>query len=148
MTQEKQAGPLMTAARLDLYLDEIFPELNMDGKCFHVEAAGGLSARIRFASQKRHLRPGGSISGPAMFALADVALYVAILAEIGPVPMAVTTNLTINFLRRPEPGDLIGECRLLKLGRRLATGEVSIFRPGAGDVVAHATGSYALPEAR
>ena len=78
----------------------------------------------------------------------DVALYDAILAEIGPVPMAVTTNLTINFLRRPEPGDLIGECRLLKLGRRLATGEVSIFRPGAGDVVAHATGSYALPEAR
>ena len=73
---------------------------------------------------ERHLRPGGTVSGPAMMALADLALYVAMLAQIGPVALAVTTNLAFNFLRKPEPRGLVAECRLLKLGRRLAVGEV------------------------
>lgn len=80
-----------------------------------------------------------------MFALADVALYAAILAEIGEVKLAVTTSLTINFLRRPEPGDLIGEARLFKLGKRLAVGEVAIYLADANEMVAHATGSYSIP---
>ena len=80
-----------------------------------------------------------------MFALADVALYVAILANIGPVALAVTTNLNINFLRKPAPADLIGEARLMKLGKRLAVGEVSITSAGDGELVAHAVGTYSIP---
>jgi len=99
--------------------------------------------RLRFDA--KHLRPGGTISGPAMFALADVALYVAILGQIGRVSLAVTTNLNINFLRKPDPRDLIGEARLIKLGKRLAVGEVAIFSDGRDELVAHAVGTYSLP---
>jgi acyl-coenzyme A thioesterase PaaI-like protein len=91
------------------------------------------------------LRPGGTISGPSMFALADVALYVAILAQIGPVGLAVTTNMNINFLRKPPPRDLIGETRLIKLGKRLAVGEVALYSVGDPEMVAHATGAYSIP---
>jgi uncharacterized protein (TIGR00369 family) len=89
-----------------------------------------MSARLRMDYHERHLRPGGTISGPAMFALTDLALYVAILAQIGPVALAVTTNLNINFMRKPEPRAMIGECRLLKLGRRIAVGEVLAVQRG------------------
>jgi acyl-coenzyme A thioesterase PaaI-like protein len=80
-----------------------------------------------------------------MFTLADVALYVTILAHIGPVPLAVTSSLTINFLRKPEPRDLIAECRLMKLGKRLAYGTVVLRSDGLSEPVAHATGTYSMP---
>jgi uncharacterized protein (TIGR00369 family) len=92
------------------------------------------------------LRPGGTISGPAMFALADVAMYAAVLAMIGPRPLAVTTNLNINFLRRPKPGDMLADATILKIGRRLAVGEVSLRSDGEDELVAHATSTYSLPE--
>ena len=104
-----------------------------------------MSARLRLYHRASHLRPGGTISGPTIFALADVALYVAILAQIGEVELAVTTNLAINFLRKAGPGDLIGEARLLKLGKRLAVGEIAIFSSSAAEMVAHATGTYSIP---
>lgn len=93
------------------------------------------------------VRPGGTLSGPTMFALADVALYGAVLSMIGPEPLAVTSNMNINFLRKPPLRPLIGEARILKLGRKLAYGEVLIRSEGedAMDLVAHATGSYAIP---
>jgi uncharacterized protein (TIGR00369 family) len=94
---------------------------------------------------ERHLRPGGTISGPAMMALADLALYAAILAQIGPVGLAVTTNLSFNFLRKPAQRALIAECRLLKLGKRLAVGEVAMMSEGDAAVVCHATGTYSIP---
>lgn len=94
------------------------------------------------------LRPGGTVSGPVMMALADVALYVAILAQIGIVPLAVTTNLSINFLRKPRADRrVVARCRLLKVGRSLAVGEVYIFSEGENEPVAHATGTYAIPRA-
>jgi uncharacterized protein (TIGR00369 family) len=80
-----------------------------------------------------------------MMALADFAMYVAVLAAIGPVPLAVTINLNINFLRKPAPGDLVGEARLLKLGKRLATGEVTIYSHGETEPVAHVTSTYSIP---
>ena len=110
-----------------------------------VEEVGPSRARLRLIFSDRHLRPGGTISGPAMFTLADVGLYVAILAQIGPVALAVTTNLNINFLRKPAAADLIGECRLLKLGKRLAVGEVTLLSPDDPEPVAHATGTYSIP---
>ena len=100
---------------------------------------------MRMQAGPRHIRPGGTLSGPTMMSLADVALYVAILAHIGPVGLAVTTNLTFNFLRKPEPRDLIAECQLLKLGARLAVGEVSLFSDGVAEPVCHATGTYSIP---
>jgi len=95
------------------------------------------------------LRPGGTVSGPVMMTLADVALYVAILAQIGIVPLAVTTNLSINFLRKPRADRrVVARCRLLKLGKSLAVGEVWIFSEGEDEPVAHATGTYSIPQGR
>ena len=139
--------PVMTVDELTRFLDTDFAQIHTGGRTFHVEAVGPLTARLRMAYHERHLRPGGTIAGPSMFALADLALYVAILAQIGPVALAVTTNLNINFLRKPEPRDMIAECRLIKLGRRLAVGEVSMFSEGSDEIVAHATGTYSIPPA-
>ena len=136
--------PRMTRDEVDDFLRAEFPQIGI-GKRFAVEAVGPMSARMRLLAHERHLRPGGTISGPTMFALADVALYVAILAQIGPVALAVTTNMNINFLSKPPPGDLVGDVKLLKLGKRLVIGEVSIFSPGSEEPVAHATGTYSIP---
>jgi uncharacterized protein (TIGR00369 family) len=130
--------------QLSAYLAKEFPQMGL-GKNFTIEAVGPLTARLRLHYRSDHLRPGGTISGPTIFALADVALYVAILAQLGPVKLAVTTNLNINFLRKPGPRDLIGEARLFKLGERLAVGEVTMASLGDPEVVAHATGTYSIP---
>lgn len=135
----------MSLAQTQAFLDGEFPQMNAGGRAFHLEAVGPLAARMRLDAQDRFLRPGGTVSGPAMMALADYALYAAILANIGPVALAVTTNLSFNFLRKPVSGDLLAECRLMKLGRRLAVGEVAITALGHADVVCHATGTYSIP---
>ena len=127
------------------FLDREFPQMHAGGRSYHLEAVGPLSARMRLDHHERFLRPGGTISGPAMMALADFALYAAILANVGPVALAVTTSMSFNFLRRPGTGGLLAECRLLKLGRRLAVGEVRVATTGAHDLVCHATGTYAIP---
>lgn len=111
-----------------------------------VESVGGGRAVLRLAIRDDHLRPGSTVSGPTIMALADFALYVAVLGEIGIVPLAVTTSLTINFLRKPAADrDLVAECRLLKCGRSLAVGEVTLRSEGNDDPVAHVTGTYAIP---
>ncbi len=135
----------MTREDLTAFLDLEFPQMHAGGRTYHVDEIGPLSARMRMDYHERHLRPGGTLSGPSMMALADLALYAAILAHIGPVGLAVTTSLNFNFLRKPEPRGLIAECRLLKLGKRLAVGEVSIFSEGNPEVVCHATGTYSIP---
>lgn len=141
-------SPLMTLAETAAFLEREFPQMRAGGHCYHLEAVGPMRARMRLDPGEQHLRPGGTVSGPAMMALADYVLYAAVLAQIGPVALAVTTNLGFNFLRRPEPGPLAAECRLLKLGRRLAVGEVSITALGSADIVCHATGTYAIPPGR
>jgi uncharacterized protein (TIGR00369 family) len=103
-------------------------------------------ARIRQAYREDFIRPGGTISGPTMMALADFAMYLAVLAAIGPVPLAVTTNLSINFLRRPGAADLLAEAKLMKLGKRLAVGDVAIRSVGGVELVAHATSTYSIPD--
>jgi len=114
-------------------------------KC-RVDAVGGMAATVRHEVGPDELRPGGTVSGPVLMAVADVALYVAILGEIGIVPLAVTTNLNINFLRKP-PADraIIGACKLIKVGRSLAVGEVALYSEGLPEPVAHVVGTYALP---
>jgi len=135
----------MTVADVEAFLDREFAELRRAAPTLRVETVAHGFARLRLGYDAQSLRPGGTISGPAMFTLADVAMYVAVLASIGPVALAVTTNLNINFLRRPPPGDLLGEARLLKLGKSLAVGEIHLFAPGASESVAHAVSTYALP---
>jgi uncharacterized protein (TIGR00369 family) len=104
---------------------------------------GGCRVRRRF--NEKSLRPGGTISGPTMMALTDFSMYVAVLASIGPVPLAVTTSLNINFLRKPSQRDLIAEVRLIKLGKRLAVGDVEIYSDGEEEMMAHATSTYSIP---
>lgn len=132
-------------AELQKLLREAFPQTFEGREAFVVERAEPMISRVRLPYHDRHLRPGGTISGPAMFGLADCALYIAVLATIGWVPMAVTTNLSINFLNKPHPVDLLGECRLLKLGKKLAVGEVYLRSADSETIVAHATGTYSIP---
>ena len=111
-----------------------------------VEAVGDAGATVRHRVGLDELRPGGTVSGPVMMTVADLALYVAILGEIGIVPLTVTTSLSINFLRKPSANaDIIGVCKLIKLGKSLAVGEVNIFSEGDPQPVAHAVGTYAIP---
>jgi len=113
-----------------------------------VEQVGEQAARVRLRVDFKHLRPGGTVSGPALMTTADCALYVAILSELGPVKLAVTTNLTINFLHRPSADcDVIGQCRLMKIGKRLVVGEVYLYSEGHEDPVAHVVGTYSIPPA-
>lgn len=108
--------------------------------------AGDMSATVAHEVGPNELRPGGTVSGPVMMATADVALYVAILGEIGIVPLTVTTSLSFNFMRKPSADRrIIGVCRLMKLGRTLAVGEVSLYSEGLPEPVAHAVGTYAIP---
>ena len=138
----------MSAEALNAFFDREFPQLTHAGeRSVVVDAVAPMAGRSRLVEHARHLRPGGTISGPAMFMLADVALYATILAQIGPVGLTVTTSMTINYMRKPAPGVLLAECRLMKLGRRLAVGEVWLRSAGADAIVAHATGTYAIPSA-
>jgi len=132
----------LTVAEIAAFLDNEFPQAR---GMFEIEAVGPMRARVRMPVDESHLRPGGTVSGPTMFALADCAFYIATLAMIGREALTVTTNLNINFLRKPEPCDLIADARILKLGRLLSVGEVRLFSDGEDQPVAHATMSYAIP---
>ncbi len=138
----------MTRDEIEAFLDREFPQMHYGGRTYYIEEVGPLSARLRMAYHERHIRPGGTLSGPSIMALADLALYVAILTQIGPVALAVTTNLSFNFLRKPAQRDLIAECRLLKLGKRLAVGEVLIRSDGETEIACLATGTYSIPDRR
>lgn len=142
------AGPRMSLDEVVAFLEREFPQIHHGGRSYHLEAVGPLTARMRMDHHERHLRPGGTVSGPSMMALADLVLYAAILAQIGPVGLAVTTNLSFNFLRRPGTTGLVAEAQLLKLGRRLAVGEVLITAAGSDELVCHATGTYSIPPER
>src|SRR3954463_6575041 len=124
--------PVMCRDEVSAFIDREFPQIHYDGRLYQIEAVGPLTARVRLDFHERHVRPGGTLSGPAMMTMADFALYIAILAHIGPVALAVTTNLSFNFLRKPPAGrGLVADCRLLKLGKRLAVGEVAVTDEGA-----------------
>ena len=130
-----------TQAEIVEFIKTEFPQ----SKCI-IGAVGNKSSTIRHNITEAELRPGGTVSGPVMMFVADVALYVAILGEIGIVPLTVTTSLNINFLRKPAADKaIIGVCKLIKLGRTLAIGEVSIYSEGNPEMVAHAVGTYAIP---
>ncbi|MDX2265682.1 MAG: PaaI family thioesterase [Hyphomicrobiales bacterium] len=135
----------MSAAEITLFWEREFPQVYQDGRVIEVVAAGDGRATLRMEPAPRLLRPGGTISGPAMFTLADLAMYAAVLSAIGPVALAVTTNLNINFLRRPAPSPMLAHARIIKLGSRLAVGDVEMLSEGESEMAAHATSTYSIP---
>ena len=136
-------GVVMTAADMNAFLQKVFLEVAGE---FHVEEVTDTGVVLRLLVQDRHLRPGGTISGPAMFGLADVTAYMVTLAQIGPRALAVTTNCSIDFMRKPKAGvDLIAHGRLLKLGKQLSVSDVLLYSEGDDKPVARASLTYAIP---
>lgn len=136
---------MTTLAEIQRYFVEDFHQ------CDHViESIGDGTATVRQAVSNDELRPGGTVSGPVMMSVADCAVYAAIFAKLGIIPLAVTTSLNINFLRRPSAtDDILGKAKLIKIGKTLVVAEVNVFSEGNDEPVAHATATYALPpEAR
>jgi uncharacterized protein (TIGR00369 family) len=135
----------MMVPELERFLRAEFPQA-FSGDDLFIEAADGVSCRLRQRYGEHMLRPGGTISGPTLMALADCAMYVVLLSAIGPVGLAVTTSLNINFLRKGAPGqDVLAAARILKLGKRLAVGEVNLFSGHLPDPIAHVTATYSIP---
>ena len=138
-------APAMNADEIAKLLHDVFPQGFYPGCGLTIERVEYADVRVRRHFQEDSIRPGGTISGPTMMELADFAMYVAVFSAIGPQPLAVTTNLNINFLRKPGKGDLIADARLMKIGKRLAVGEVMICSDGASEPVAHVTSTYSIP---
>jgi uncharacterized protein (TIGR00369 family) len=140
--------PALTADEIGKLLHEVFPQAFFPGCGLTLERVQYASIRVRRAFHEDYLRPGGTVSGPTMMELADFAMYVAVFSAIGNQPLAVTTNLNINFLRKPAQADLIAEAKLMKIGKRLAVGEVTILSDGSDEPVAHVTATYSIPANR
>lgn len=132
---------MIAAAEISDFLRREFPQT----RCV-VEAVGDGTSTVSHEITGRELRPGGTVSGPVLMSVADVALYVAILGKLGIIPLAVTTSLTINFLRRPAADRaILGICNLLKVGHSLVVGDVALYSRGQDEIVAHAVGTYSIP---
>ena len=140
------ASAKMSVAELEAFLVREFPQAFGSGDT-RIESADGERCLLRQRFNERMLRPGGTISGPTLMALADCAMYVVLLSAIGPVGLAVTTNLNINFLRKGDAGhDVLAAARILKLGKRLAVGEVNLLSGASPDPIAHVTATYSIPK--
>lgn len=139
-------APKLTVGEIEAHFARDFPQGDFGPKgLFKIERVGMGSALVRMKASDSVLRPGGTVSGSSMMTLADATMYVAILASIGWVPLAVTTSLNINFLKKPKAGDVLADCKLLKLGKRLTVGEIAIRSDGEDEIVAHSTATYSIP---
>ena len=135
--------PRLSKGEVQAFMANEFPQMADE---FAIEAVGEMTARVHMTPDARHLRPGGTVSGPAIFALADCAVYFAIIAMVGPEALAVTTNASVDFMRKPELGkDLIADVQLLKLGRTLVVGDVHVRAEGSDVLAARATLTYSRP---
>lgn len=132
----------MTIAEITAFLEKVFPQIDQD---FEIVSLTADEVVVRMNVGDKHLRPGGTVSGPSMFALADVAYYIATLARIGPEALTVTTNCSIDFMRKPSASNMIAKARVLKLGRTLSVGDVLLYSEGQGAPVARANLTYAIP---
>lgn len=135
--------PVMSEAEISTFLAREFPQLAAE---YHLEGLTDTGLIMRLRVSDKHLRPGGTVSGPTIFGLADFAFYFALLSRIGPVALAVTTSAAVDFMRRPRPdADLLANVRLLKVGRVLAVGDVMVHSEGQGDAVARISMTYSIP---
>lgn len=142
-----KSAPAMSAAEIADLLHAEFPQAFYPSCGHSIERVEHGDVRVRWQFEESSLRPGGTVSGPTMMELADFAMYVAVFSAVGPQPLAVTTNLNINFLRKPTRADLIADAHLMKVGKRLAVGEVTIYSEGTAEPVAHVTATYSIPKA-
>jgi uncharacterized protein (TIGR00369 family) len=143
-TDTPQPSHLSVTAVAEL-IDASFPQIHASGRVMEIESVGPNTSRIRMHLTEHNTRPGGTISGPAMFTLADLAIYAALLGRLGSAAIpSVTSNLNITFLLRPPARDVIAEARLVRVGRRLAYAEVALYSDGGTEMIAHATGTYAI----
>ncbi|HRP77954.1 MAG TPA: PaaI family thioesterase [Aquamicrobium sp.] len=141
-------APKMTAEEVNDFINRVFPQLNDDVSDFFATEVFPGGCTVRLIAGERHLRPGNTVSGPALFTLADIGGYVCVLSHAGPDALSVTTNLSINFLRKAEAGPIDGHCRILKLGKSLMVFDVTITAGADNHVVAHASGTYSIPPKR
>ena len=141
-------APALSTKEIEDLLSAEFPQAFYPGCGLFIEHVEYGDVRVRRAFHEEHLRPGGTVSGPTMMELADFAMYVAVFSAIGAEPLAVTTNLNINFLRKPAQADLIADAKLMKVGKRLAVGEVTLYSAGSPEPVAHVTSTYSIPNNR
>jgi uncharacterized protein (TIGR00369 family) len=145
-----QAGlmPIMTAGEVNELMKSVYPQLNDKFPFYETIDVFPGGCTVRLNADERHLRPGGTVSGPSLFTLADIGGYVCVLSHAGPDALSVTTNLNINFVRKAEVGPIDGHCRILKLGKSLMVFEIDIVAGPDGQTVAHATGTYSIPPKR
>ncbi len=137
--------PVMTKDELDAFIRAEFPQVYMTYPGFSVEAVDSGVVTVRMETDESHIRAGGTISGPTLFALADMGGYACVLSHVGREALAVTTNLNMNFMRKAGPGAIVGESRILKLGKRLMVFDCTITSEVSDGIIAHATGTYAIP---
>lgn len=139
----KHLTPVMTATEVNNLIESAFPQLNDSRNSFYAVDVFPGGCTVRLDATERHLRPGNTVSGPALFTLADIGGYVCVLSHSGPEALSVTTNININFMRKAVAGPVDGRCKILKLGRSLMVYDCEITQDGA--IVAHATGTYSIP---
>lgn len=145
--QNSNFRPVMDAGEVNAFLGSVYPQLNGEFAGYSVLDVTPGRCVVRLEAGERHLRPGGTVSGPSLFTLADIGGYACVLSHTGPEALSVTTNLNINFMRKAEAGLIDAECRILKLGRSLMVFDAEMISHETGLVVAHATGTYSIPPA-
>jgi uncharacterized protein (TIGR00369 family) len=148
MPAQADLKPVMTAQEVNELIASAYPQLNSDYNAYETVEVFPGGCTVRLNADDRHLRPGGTVSGPCLFTLADIGGYACVLSHAGPDALSVTVNLTINFMRKAEPGPITGHCRILKLGRSLMVYDIDMVAGPDGQTVAHATGTYSIPPKR
>ena len=148
MPEQANLTPVLTADDINDLLARTFPQLNGQRRSYEAVDVFAGGCTVRLNADERHLRPGGTVSGPSLFALADVGGYVCVLSHAGPNALSVTTNLNINFVRKAEAGPIDGHCRILKLGKSLLVFDIDIVAGPDKHTIAHATGTYSIPPKR
>jgi len=146
MPKQDNLKPVLTAQEVNALLKSVYPQLNNDLQAYEAIDVFPGGCTVRLNADERHLRPGGTVSGPCLFTLADIGGYVCVLSHAGPDALSVTTNLNINFMRKAEAGPIDGHCRILKLGKNLMVYDIDIV--AGGHTIAHATGTYSIPPKR
>lgn len=144
-TPKSAFATVMTAHEVNAFLADAFPQLNEGRRDYHAVEVHPGGCIVRLDATEKHLRPGDTVSGPCLFTLADIGGYTCALSHLGPVALAVTINLNINFMRKAGPGAVEGICRIQKLGRRLMVFDCDIVAGSDRHLVAHATGTYSIP---
>lgn len=148
MPAQSDLKPVLTATQVNELMNAAYPQLNDGGRSFETTEVFPGGCTVRLNADDRHLRPGGTVSGPSLFTLADIGGYACVLSHAGPDALSVTTNLNINFMRKAEAGPINGHCRILKLGKSLMVFEIDIVAGPEKHTVAHATGTYSIPPKR